>query len=137
MPNLENVKTTIAEFDSKFKRPGIDCLVSCFHSTPVNKSNWSQLWATHGLLRTYTDEPCVYFFFDQEENLQYIGKAEILGYRFGSHFSSGSKWREDVHTIGILVIPRKSWFEIVAIEAYLIDLLKPPYNSTGKNSRRT
>ncbi|PHI37478.1 hypothetical protein CBQ28_08905 [Pseudoalteromonas sp. GCY] len=135
--NVESVKEAIAEFDTKFKRPGIDSLVECFQSTTVTQSNWSSLWADKGLLRTYTDEPCVYFFFNNKEELQYIGKAEILGYRMSKHFAKNSKWYDEVKTIGILPVPRDSWFEIVAIEAYLIDLLRPPANSIGKNSRRT
>ena len=134
--NVVEVKEAIKEFDNKFKRPGIECLVSCFHSTPVSDDNWASLWADRGLLRTYTDEPCVYFFFNENEELQYIGKAEVLGYRMGSHFAKDSKWRDIVKKVGVLPVPRKSWFEILAIEAYLIDLLQPPENSLGKNSRR-
>jgi excinuclease UvrABC nuclease subunit len=111
--------------------------VQCFHSAEVTESNWATLWAEGGLLRAYANEPCVYFFFNQEGELLYIGKAEVLGFRMGSHFQGkNSKWREVAKTIGILPVPRDSWFEILAIEAYLIGLLKPSGNNLGKNSRQ-
>jgi hypothetical protein len=134
--DIDYVIKAIKDFDNNFKRPSIDCLETCFSSTDVTEQKWASLWAEDGFLRKLTDEPCVYFFFNGVGELIYIGKAEVLGYRFGSHFSKGSKWSGVIKTIGILAVPRESWFEIVAIEAYLIELLKPSENKLGKNGRR-
>ncbi|MCL1115574.1 GIY-YIG nuclease family protein [Shewanella basaltis] len=134
--NIKCVIEAITVFDLNFKRPGIDCLKECFSSIDITEQNWASLWAEGGYLRELTNEPCVYFFFDGVGELKYIGKAEVLGYRFGAHFSKGSKWSGLIKTIGILAVPKESWFEIVAIEAYLIDFLKPSENKLGKTSRR-
>ncbi len=120
-----------------FKRPSIDSLEKYFSSTDISKENWASLWAEAGFFRELANEPCVYFFFNDMGEVIYIGKAEVLGYRLGAHFSKGSKWTGVVKTIGVLAVPRESWFEILAIEAYLIELLKPVENKLGKHSRRT
>lgn len=133
MVNVTTVKAAIKDFDEKFKRPKIESLIQCFHATEVTENNWADLWAEGGLFRVYADAPCVYFFFDKDEDLRYIGKAEIFGTRMGSHFhGEGSKWRGRAKTIGILPVPKESWFEILAVEAYLIRALQPPENSSGK-----
>ncbi|WP_404390381.1 GIY-YIG nuclease family protein [Pseudoalteromonas phenolica] len=126
----------IKDFDLKFKRPRIDALEKCFSSVDVSEENWPRLWADGGFFWKRANEACVYFFFNEAGNLIYIGKAEVLGYRFSAHFSKGSKWIRVVKTVGVLAVPRDSWFEILAIEAYLIEQLQPSENKLGKNSRR-
>ena len=105
--DIEYVIKAINDFDIKFKRPGIDSLEKCFSSTDVSEKKWASLWAEGGFLRKLTHEPCVYFFFNDVGDLIYIGKAEVLGYRFGTHFSKGSKWTGVIKTIGILAVPRE------------------------------
>lgn len=91
---------------------------------------WPSYWSDDGILRKYAEEPCVYTFFDHEGKILYIGQTQCLGKRFGWHFSKNRIGKEQTGAIAFIPVPRNCWFEILAIEAYLIDKLQPPANKT-------
>ncbi|WP_167760330.1 GIY-YIG nuclease family protein [Paraburkholderia pallida] len=84
----------------------------------------------------------VYFVFDRDDNLLYIGKADGLGARLGAHFG----WNADrtagrvksanldgAHAVRTIGLPGESSFEAAAIEAYLIRRLDPGLNVIGRD----
>ncbi|MBV1776361.1 GIY-YIG nuclease family protein [Burkholderiaceae bacterium DAT-1] len=73
----------------------------------------------------------MYVFFDHKGQLLYIGQSKILGKRFGAHFSQGGLTKINAGAVAFLPVPRECWFEILAIEAYLIERLQPPFNKAG------
>lgn len=134
MANYENVIKAVETFDRAYKRPAIDDLPSKLtYVIFENSAEWERLWSDGGALRMHAEDPCVYFFFDDNKELLYIGKADILGKRFYQHFSqTNAEWNGKVNNLAILPLPKESWFETFAIEAYLIRELKPPCNKVGK-----
>jgi len=131
---LSDLQDALAYFNQSFPRPRVSDLLS--RLTPVKftyEQDWPQLWSDGGVLRKYADDACVYFFFNDTEGLLYIGSTRILGNRFFQHFDvKDAKWKDRTSSLAILPLPKESWFEILAIEAYLIQQLKPPHNSVGK-----
>jgi hypothetical protein len=85
----------------------------------------------------------VYFLFDKNDHLQYIGKASCnggLGRRLGSHFGwddektmgiAKEKYFQDICVIRTIALPHVNGFEAPAIEEYLISNLNPPLNKSG------
>ena len=135
MIRINTVIEALIEFDRVFKRPQIDKLPERLTYFPIKSeppNNWASHWAPGGVLRTHADAPCVYFFFDELEALQYIGKADVLGHGMCQHHEEkGGRWRHVAKWMAVLPIPQESWFEIAAIEAYLIKKLSPPRNIIG------
>ncbi len=85
------------------------------------------------------DRAGLYFFFDEHEALQYIGKASFksnIGVRIGERFSSKDCRCLDpkfssVTLLATIVLPDSRIFEASSIEEYLICELEPPLNVLG------
>lgn len=131
---IEDVRTELTFLDKNFPRPGIQDLTSKLKDLEYSYyDDWPKHWEKDGFLRKYAETHCVYFFFDEHKNLLYIGATKTLGHRFYKHFDSGNaKWRDLVYSLAILPIPEPNWFELHAIEAFLIYKLQPPKNIVGK-----
>jgi len=133
-PTYAEVQKAILAFHEKWRRPGIEDLpsrLSCVSfKDPVE---WARLWAEDGELQKHSRKTGVYFFFDTNQNLLYIGSAQVIGNRLYQHFHvPGSpsprplpEWveKEKVQYVAILDVPDVCWFEAPAIEAYLIKAL--------------
>jgi hypothetical protein len=133
MTNLYSVIKKLEEFDGNFRRPGFGDISDVFRSIDLKNADWADLWSANGELRVVADSACVYIFFDQNDELLYVGRADIFGNRIGGHFQrKNSRWRGEVARIGVIPVPPESWFEIYAIEAYLIRELQPKGNKVGK-----
>lgn len=65
----------------------------------------------------------VYFYYDNKEQLLYVGLSEDVGKRFNNHYEV---WKKDVAQIGIRHYPNKTTMKIY--EKYYIVKLKPKYN---------
>tara|TARA_R110000868_G_scaffold217433_3_gene467524 strand:- start:488 stop:889 length:402 start_codon:yes stop_codon:yes gene_type:complete len=132
MATLDSVRNEITIFDTKFKRPGIDNLANLFEYIDLSKKTWAEFWAINGELKKHAEFACVYLLFDESKSLQYIGKADAFGKRMFQHFDvTNAKWKKIATGIGVIPIPSEHWFEISAIEAYLIKTLKPAHNKIG------
>ena len=127
-PTLEHLREALAEFDLKHKRPVISDTSSLIQTLVLEEGKWGSYWDKGALLNIYADEPCVYCFFDQSGLLIYIGQTKILGNRFGVHFSKDGLGVTHTKSLALIPIPRECWFEILAIEAYLIEKLRPLHN---------
>ena len=99
-----------------------------------DKHKWPKPWP-------FSDhEGCVYAIFGKER-LLYIGQSvNPIGYRLSQHFSEkyhavysfpDSGWTEKPFFIKVFAI-EKPWFEVLALEAFLIWELKPVDNGRGK-----
>jgi len=120
---IDSLRKSLAEFDSKHKRPLMADLTSLLEVLTLEEGMWPSYWTNGGLLRRYADEPCVYVFFDHSGEMLYIGQTKCLGNRFGAHLSKGGLGKEKAGSIAFIPVPRECWFEILAIEGYLIDKL--------------
>lgn len=133
----DRVRDALRLFESKWPRPGLPDALEALYEVQDNvdiPSNWKLAWADGGILRKHAESPCVYFFFDSGGKLLYVGQTRILGKRMASHFDvKNSRWKGRVASIGLLPIPTECWFEILAIEAFMIQELSPPENNIGKN----
>lgn len=127
---IDSLLSALDEFDQNHKRPSMAELTSLLKTLTLEDGRWPSYWADGGLLRQYADEPCVYVFFGHGGEILYIGQTKVLGTRFGVHFSKGGLAKGRAGSIAFVPVPRECWFEILAIEAYLIDKLRPPYNKT-------
>lgn len=132
---LSDVESAISEFNREFPRPkmGAVALSSPFYVVDDFAIADFPNAAAAG----------VYFVFDRDDNLLYIGKADGLGSRLGSHFG----WSEDkttgrvknakfnaAHAVRTIGLPDESRFEAAAIEAFLIRRLDPSLNVIGRDS---
>jgi hypothetical protein len=131
-------KRDIEEFVSKFQdelpRPGISELKIDWYDLD---EDWPKPWPNG-------DKPGIYIFVDQEEQLQYIGKASsgrTLKMRLRAYFKKDKdgkcvrKEKKKTKTlgtryVGLLGLPPEHGFEAPAIEEYLITYLSPPRNKT-------
>ncbi len=134
MVTLSELKEALAHFHQSFPRPGVPDLLSRLTTISFDyEQDWSRLWLDDGVLRKHADDPCVYFFFNDTEGLMYIGSTWTLGKRFYQHFDvENAKYKNCTSSLAILALPEENWFETQAIEAYLIEKLKPPHNTVGK-----
>jgi excinuclease UvrABC nuclease subunit len=127
MANYIELKEFIDKFNADFPRPDLKIILEEL-SPIVTKQMWQN-----------ADKPGLYFLFDQNQTLQYIGKASFgsnIGVRIGERFSSKDcrclvpKF-EAVHLLATIALPRHRAFEAPAIEEYLIAGMKPPLNTVG------
>jgi len=84
------------------------------------------------------DEPGVYFYYDREDHLLYIGKATSLKKRVGSYFTKAHDRRiqELVSKISrIDYIQTPTVIEALVLEANQIKAHKPPYNVMLKDDK--
>lgn len=132
--SLGDVESAISEFNREFPRPKVGSVVlsSPFRIIDDYKFGSFPNAASAG----------VYLVFDRDDNLLYIGKADGLGARLGSHFG----WSADrtagrvknsrlvgAHAVRTIGLPDESRFEAPAIEAFLIRRLDPGLNVIGRD----
>lgn len=120
----EDVVDSIRQFHAMFPRPGIEDLVGLLSPLegPLDAGQRGQPWPI-------ADAPGVYFVFDQERRLEYVGKSGA-DMRVRRHGAGRSGY------IAFLALPRDRWFEAAAIESYLVRRLTPPKNRNERTDRR-
>lgn len=131
--SLHDVELAIAEFNREFPRPKVGAVTL---SSPF-------FIIDDFAVASFPNAAAagVYFVFDRDDNLLYIGKADGLGARLGSHFG----WNADrtsgrvknaklngAHAVRTIGLPEESRFEAAAIEAFLIWRLDPGLNVIGR-----
>lgn len=92
----------------------------------------------------FVESPGVYFVFDADMQVLYIGKASMnscFGARLSTYFRSGAdkecvvknseSWKGDPHFVAVIPMEKKYRFEAPALEEYLITKLKPIDNKEG------
>ena len=96
------------------------------------KANWKGLWPL-------AERAGVYFIYDQDFKLLYVGKAWKFGPRLAQHFGSKisgcmilGRWSNRPRYVINVAVPRDMAFEAAALEAFLIYGLKPEDNIHGK-----
>lgn len=74
----------------------------------------------------------IYFFYDKDKNLLYIGKTTALPKRLSAHFSSSvmedEPWKTQVDKSNIVTYRCNTKTDLDIYETYLINKLKPIYN---------
>lgn len=121
------LKLAVDEFNNNYPRPQLNLVLN-----PLAPVNTMEMWQN-------ADKKGVYFLFDSDSRLQYIGKASFnssIGYRIGTRFSSKDcRCLDDrfssVSMLATIALPDERAFEAAAIEEYLISRLQPPLNSVG------
>lgn len=90
------------------------------------------------------DKPGVYIFLDENGKILYVGKATDLGTRLGEYFKhvnyphntrchiTYDNWSSKPFYIIIASVSPERPYEISSLEDYLIRILQPTDNSTGK-----
>ncbi|MDO6639742.1 hypothetical protein Q4557_07180 [Shewanella sp. 5_MG-2023] len=127
MTTYSQVKKLVSEFEVNYPR---SCRVDLDILSPIDTM---EMWQN-------ADRAGVYFLFDKNDGLQYIGKASMsssIGARIGVRFSSKNNscvdlTFSDVTQIATIPMDDGHEFEAPAIEEYFIKLLTPPLNVTGK-----
>ncbi len=125
---LNDLHQALSEFDATHPRPIMGDTASRIQPLILEDGKWGSYWDHGALLKTYAEEACVYAFFDQADQLIYIGQTKVLGNRFGAHFSKDGIGITHTKSLALIPVPRECWFEILAIEAYLIEKLRPVHN---------
>ena len=99
--------------------------------------HWPEDWP-------FVESPGVYFVFDAEMQVIYIGKASMnswFGNRLHTYFRSGDdkkcvvlnadSWKGEPRFVAVIPMDAKYRFEAPALEEYLITELKPIDNKVG------
>ncbi|WP_127560378.1 nucleotide excision repair endonuclease [Saccharospirillum alexandrii] len=142
MESLEVIKREIDSYHQNYRHPNLapPRVSSVYDLFPVeerkgSEHSWPRTWPNNGL-------PGVYFIFDENLSLLYIGKAKNLGSRLSSYFMYASdrscriketEWRVKPHFIVTASIGE--FFEAPSLEEYLIEQFQPSHNSVGVRSK--
>ena len=74
----------------------------------------------------------IYYFYDKNKNLLYIGKTTALPQRMSAHFSKSvmenDSWKTEVDLTNIIIYRCPTKTDLDIYETYLINKLKPLYN---------
>ena len=74
----------------------------------------------------------IYYFYDKNKNLLYIGKTTALPQRMSAHFSKSiiesDSWKTEVDLTNIIIYKCSTKTDLDIYETYLINKLKPLYN---------
>ncbi|MCL1095858.1 GIY-YIG nuclease family protein [Shewanella kaireitica] len=126
MTTYSQVKKLVSEFEVNYPR---SCRVDLDILSPIDTE---EMWQN-------ADRAGVYFLFDKDEHLQYVGKASMsssIGARIGTRFSGDNSCTDlkfsEVTQLATIPMVDGYEFEAPAIEEYFIKLLTPPLNVTGK-----
>jgi len=125
--NYKELKLVIGEFSERYPRPDLDLVLQ-----PLSPIKTEEMWQN-------ADKCGVYFLFDKNEVLMYIGKASFnsnIGVRVGERFSSKDcRCLVDkfcsVTMLATIAFQNERAFEAPSIEEYLIRRLQPPLNEVG------
>lgn len=132
----EQVNKTVANFQDKLPRPGIDALTV----------DWCDLEENRPHSWPNSNKPGVYVFLNSDESLLYIGKASSgrdLKTRLRGYFdrnmvvkeSKQGQKAEGTRYVGLLGLPPDHGFEAPAIEEWLITHLHPSRNKVIRNKQ--
>ncbi|GAB6081909.1 hypothetical protein JCM30471_08230 [Desulfuromonas carbonis] len=126
---LTDLEAKVEELNQKYPRPNMPPLAL---SEFVWVRDQSVSWPNCG-------QAGVYFLFDENKELLYIGKTSCnsnIGRRIGAHFScDGSprlEWLTNVKFVKSIGLPEGRGFEAPAIEEFLIQALNPILNVSGR-----
>jgi hypothetical protein len=141
---LEAVKDALREFKAKYRRDDFPDLepsgLYALHGDETRgvASDWDKEWPN-------SRATGVYFIFESEFLLLYIGKASMndyIGVRLSEHLPSDKTtkeckivgWGKEQQPMYVVTvaIPQDIKFEAAALEEYLIGKLSPVYNVQGK-----
>tara|TARA_R110002124_G_scaffold86074_1_gene222851 strand:+ start:174 stop:608 length:435 start_codon:yes stop_codon:yes gene_type:complete len=138
MESLEAIKGEIENYHQNYRHPSLTppSISEVYRLFPDEQSKdseyaWPSTWPNNSL-------PGVYFIFDENLSLLYIGKAKNLGRRLSSYFTyAGDRscrvketdWRVKPHFLVTASIGK--FFEAPSLEEYLIEAFKPSHNSVG------
>ena len=143
-PRLEPpIEEALQQFRDEYRRPTLPdwergALLALFSENPPRRAakTWADPWP-------FGDRTGVYFVFNRDMKLLYIGKASMyscMGARLSSWFygpSSGTcsvqgKWSDEPFFVQTLAMPPGMAFEAPALEEFLISRLSPPDNTAGR-----
>ncbi len=142
MKNYNEIREIIENYSIKYRNPSLDKIeVSELYDLFPDKNtdhNVELKWPKS--VWPFCGRSGAYLYLDDDLNIMYIGKANHFGYRFGQCFkkdANGSCIVIDSRIgsprfVVTIAVPAESWFEAASLEAYLINLIKPRYNSVGK-----
>jgi hypothetical protein len=125
--NYAFLKSFVDEFNRKYPRHNLVLSLEAL-SPIITKQMWQN-----------ANRAGLYFLFDENEVLQYIGKASFgsnIGVRIGERFSSKDcrclipKF-SSVTLLATIALPEERIFEASSIEEYFIGELQPPLNVVG------
>ena len=125
--NYETLKSVIGHFNDNYPRPNLNLTLESL--SPI---------ITNGMWQN-ADRAGLYFFFNKDQVLQYIGKASFgsnIGVRIGARFSCKDcrcidQRFSSVTSLATIVLPNDRIFEASSIEEFLIKELQPPLNIIG------
>lgn len=88
----------------------------------------------------HAEQAGVYLAYTEQKTLIYVGTSQRLAGRLYSYFGGGSScvlkystWPLPPRYLATVAVPDTHKFEAPALEAYLIQHLNPPWNSTFRN----
>jgi len=146
--NISDFKEKLISYCEKFRHPSLTKFgdTKIYDLFPRSKNGCLVSDEIHEAWPSkfpYADSPGVYAFLNDRGIVEYIGKANNLGKRLCSYTKyekkgntdSGCKlssdWKVVPRYIAVVSVPKDSWFEILSLEGYLIEILNPPQNTQG------
>lgn len=89
----------------------------------------------------HAEEAGVYLVYTEDKSLIYVGTSQRLAGRLYSYFGGGgscvlkhSTWPAPPRYVATVAVPDTCKFEAPALEAYLIQHLNPPWNTTLRSA---
>jgi len=148
MPNHEDFLHEVGKYQRNYRRVDLPTfeISDRYDMFPAvdevaNELRWPAVWP-------YAHRAGVYAFFDEHDQLLYVGKASMrntIGSRLASYcgYADGRNspcrlyhaWRTSPKYVCVVAVPQNSRFEAPALEEYLISTLQPPENSRGIDAR--
>ena len=143
-PSMTDLDLELEYYCVHYRGPNMPKLVisGLYDLFPSSNSNaceyrWPDDWP-------FVESPGVYFIFDADMQVLYIGKASMnswFGNRLHTYFQFGSdkecvvqnrdSWNGDPRFVAVIPMDQKYRFEAPALEEYLITKLKPIDNKVG------
>ncbi|MFW6046963.1 MAG: GIY-YIG nuclease family protein [Candidatus Woesearchaeota archaeon] len=130
--DLRATQEAIKDLNKNYHRPGIPPL-KISDEYRLLRDYPKHYWPGQGQGKTSGG---VYLFFDDENNLLYVGKARNLAVRLSQYFRQDtdgkaeptSEKSEGTASVRTIALPKGHEFEAGAIEMYLVERLDPPRN---------
>ena len=144
MKSIDVIRSEIESYHRNYRHPDLSPpnISDVYNLLPDEKSkggenSWPSTWPNNGL-------PGVYFIFDENLSLLYVGKAKNLGSRLSSYFMyatdkscrvKDTDWRVTPHFLVTASVDH--FFEAPSLEEYLIEQFQPSHNTVGVRSKKS
>jgi hypothetical protein len=141
----QSVRDALIRYHDEWRHPrlaplSVSGLYDLFPKEPTTV-NVSYRWGPQEIWPN-ADSPGVYFVFDPDLRLLYVGQSSLLGRRLSQWFIGSAQcdhiqgtWKSKPRFVATISVQRH--FEVLALEGFLIELFLPPENTSLKRVAAT